>query len=228
MTRGDLKMRILNGLNDNASAPVFWSDTQLNTMIQDGLETMSEEAECVKRTAYLGLQEGCLYYSIRGLAQDCMAPWRIYNEANNRRLVPTTVTELDSIHETWQLVTGDPLYWFTQSWDTFGVWPIPAASGGRLRVDYLAWPRELLDDDDEPELYGQDDPYLVFYGMYEGFLKRWDFDRAVELWSLFLRGIGQAQDSTGMRRQQARTWQAVRESPAGFRNLNDRFGGTLT
>jgi len=229
MTRGELRTRILNSLNDSTTSPVFWSVAQMNTVIQEGLETMSEEAEAVKRTTYVGLQEGCLYYSMRGIAQDCMLPTRVYNEANNRRLVPTSVDELDSIHYTWGTVPGDPLYWFPMGWEWFGIWPSPAASGGRLRVDYLAWPRELLDDDDEPELYDADHEALVLYGNYEGCLKRWDFDGAVAAWSLFLRGIGAAQQNTGMRRAAARGWQANKSGPAGgFRNLNDRFGGTLT
>lgn len=225
MTRGELRDRILMGLNESVSAPVFWSTTQINRLIDEGLELISEEAEAVKRTAFTVMRPGTSYYSTRGIAPDLMMPWRLWFHPTNRRLTATSASELDRDHETWETVTGNPEWWFPMGWDWFGIWPKPTSGGGVLRVDYFAWPRALLDDDDEPELYDDNHESVIFYGVYMGLLKRWDLERALGLWQLFLGGIGDATAKAGIRRQQARTWQSSPFGGTDFRaDLGDLYG----
>jgi hypothetical protein len=207
MTRSQIRDRILNALNESTSSPVFWTTAQLDAVIGEASEVLAEEAKAIRRTAFVGRQAGAIYYSTRGLAPDVMAITRIWLPDLNKRLTAVSIAELDGQNSTWPEATGDPEYWFPVSWDVFGIYPHPATSGGLLRVDYLAWPRTLLDDDDEPEFREADHDSLVMYGIYDGLLKMWNAPRALELYNRFLDQWQTGRARSGIRETQARTFQ---------------------
>ncbi len=219
MTRSDLQTRILDALNESSTSPVFWSAEQIQNVIHDGMEILSEEAEAILRTAVTVLRPGATYYATRGISSDMMAPLRLWMPNQNRRLVAVTLSQLDAYHEKWPTVTGTPEYWFPMGWDWFGLWPTVSTGGGILRVDYLAWPRSLMDDSDTPEFQDGDQDGLVLYGIYEGLLKRWDFAQAMIMLGQFLERAGLAKDGNGPGRMQARQWQRnAQPSGAGFKS----------
>ena len=209
MDRSVLRTRILESLNESASAPVFWSAAEINALIDEGAEVVCEESQAIKRTVFLPLRAGHTYYSLRSLGPLIMAPWRLWLHHDNRRLTAVSMSELDRRHATWPTVTGDPWHWFPVSWDTFGLWPSTAAAGGILRLDCLAWPRALLDDGDEPEFLTADHEALVLYGMSEGAAKRWDVATALNAWSLFMQRVGASTERSGVGRMQSRGFRAA-------------------
>lgn len=217
MLRSEIRARIFHGLNESTT-PVFWSTSEMDEVIDEAAEVLAEEAGAIKRTAFVPLQPMQTYYSIRVVAPDVMAPWRVWSYTNGWRLNAVSITALDARHMTWATVTGDPQSWFPVSYETFGIWPTPASAGGVLRVDYLAWPRALLDDDDEPEFPEADHEALVVYGIYDGLAKRWDARRCVEAYSVFTKQWGISRSRTGHRRVQSRIAQrgeAVLDPPGG-------------
>ena len=207
MTRSQIRDRILAALNESTSAPVFWSTTQLDAVIDEASEVLAEEAKAIRRTAFIARQAGSTYYFTRGVAPDVMAVYRVWLPDLNKRLTAVSLAELDAQNETWATATGDPEYWFPISWDCFGVYPHPSIGGGLFRMDYLAWPRTLLDDDDEPEFREADHDAIVLYGLYDGLLKRWDADRALTIFSRFMDQWQAGRARSGVRETQARTFQ---------------------
>ena len=208
MIRSEIRARILHGLNESdVSTPVFWDEDELNAIIDEAAEVICEEADAIKRTAFVPLQAMQQYYSLRAIAPDVMSPYRIWHQDQETRLQAVSMITLDSRHETWQTVSGDPVAWFPVSWETFGLWPCPAAGTGVIRVDYLAWPRPLLDDEDESELPEPDHDALVVYGIYDGLAKRWDAKRAMEAWQIFMRQWGDDRARSGVRRIQSQIQQ---------------------
>ena len=185
MNRQELRDRILRGLNEDASSPSFWSAAEVNSLIDEGAEVLAEEANSIKRTAFVPFREGATYYYTQSIAPDIMAPTRVWHHTLERRLIPATVMDLDAHNEVWATVNGDPWWWFPVAWNLFGVYPAPAAASGIMRVDYLAWPPALLDDEDEPEIPESDQEQLILYGIYDGLLKQWDLDRAIRIFALF-------------------------------------------
>ena len=218
MTRSDIRTRILEGLNESSSSPTFWSKAQVDAVIQDAQEVMAQEVGGIKRSAIAALQEGTTYYHTRGIAPDMMVPTRIWIPSLNRRLTATNIGEIDAFHERWHTVTGDPEYWFSMGWDWFGIYPHPSAGGGTMRVDYVAWPQTMLDDDDEPEFLRADHDALTLYGVYEGLLKRWDFTNAMQTFVLFLEKLGKGRARSGPRQLQARHWQQSAQPGTPFRS----------
>jgi hypothetical protein len=199
---GDIRSRILDGLNDPDS--IFWTTAELNEIIQDGMEVMAEHSQAVKRTAFVPFRDGATYYSLRGVADDVMSIYRLWDESHSQILTPVTQMELDEHNERWPDATGRPERWFSVSWDLFGIYPKPANGGGILRVDYNAWPRDLADDSDEPEYSLGDHDSIVDYGIYEGLLKRWDFKRAVEAFSPFAKKVLGVKARTGVERLESK------------------------
>lgn len=168
---------------------------------------LAEESESIKRTAYFARRPGELYHSTRKLGQDVLAPYRVWSVTNMQALTASSMQELDARHETWEFVSGEPQIWFPVSWDLFGIWPKAAAGGGVIRVDYIAWPRALLDDDDRSEFAESDHEALLTYGVYDGLAKRWDTRRMLEVWSVWLGQWSRAQ-GRNVRREQAQTLQS--------------------
>lgn len=207
MTRGQIRDSILNALNESTTTPVFWTTAQVNALIDEAAEILAEDTKAIRRTALVARQPGSIYYATRAIASDIMAITRIWLPDVKRRLTAVSIAELDQQNRTWSTVTGDPLYWFPVSWDLFGVYPHPSTGGGILQIDYLAWPRPLQDDDDEPEFREADHDALCSYGVYDGLLKRWDVPGAL---ALFARCIEQGRSGkarSGIRESQTRSYQ---------------------
>ena len=179
MTRKEIRDRILLALNESTTDPSFWTLDEIDKLIGEGAEFIAEEAKLIKRTAYVPFREGAMYYFTASIAKDMMAPYRVWHATLDWRLTPLTMRDLDERNTTWSTVSGEPRYWFPYDWNVFGIWPRPAAAGGVLRVDYLAYPPALLDDEDQPEIPESDQDHLVLYGIYDGCLKQWDLPRAL-------------------------------------------------
>lgn len=219
MNRGELIDRVLTSLNEQTVAPVFWSREEVADVLQDGMEVMAEEVMALKRSAFVGLGPGKLYYRTRGIATDFRIPYRLWLSSNNRKLIPVTMEQLDGFHMEWSTVPGDPEYWCPMGYDWFALYPHPSVGGGVLRVDYLAWPRELGGDDDKPEFPEADHETLVTYGIFDGLMKRWAAPEAMAIFAQFLGKIGQdSKPRSGVNQLNGRTWQKAQSSSAGFTN----------
>jgi hypothetical protein len=218
VNRASIIDRVLTSLNDSPVAPVFWTRAELADVIQDGMEIMAEEVMALKRSAFVGLGPGKLYYRTRGIAKDFRVPYRLWLSSNNRKLIAVTVEQLDGFHQQWATVTGDPEYWAPMGYDWFALFPHPAQGGGVLRVDYLAWPRALQGDDDRPELPESDHETLVTYGIYDGLCKRWAAPEAMAIFSQFMEKLGLAKPKSGVNQLNGRTWQKATGDAMGLRN----------
>jgi hypothetical protein len=218
VNRGQIIDRVLTSLNESTIAPVFWTRAELADILQDGMEVMAEEVMALKRSAFVGLGPGKLYYRTRGIAKDFRVPYRLWLSSNNRKLIPVTVEQLDGFHQQWSTVTGDPEYWAPMGYDWFTIFPHPSTGGGVLRIDYLAWPRVLGGDDDKPEFSESDHDTLMTYGIYDGLLKRWAAPEAMAIFAQFLEKLGMAVPKSGVNQLNGRTWQKESAAASGFRN----------
>jgi hypothetical protein len=207
---------VLIGLNEATTGPVFWSRAQIGDVLTDAVEVMAEELKSIKRTAMVTLASGATYYRTRGIAPDCMVPYRLWIPGRNRKLVSVTVEQLDAFHLEWNTVQGPPEYWAPMGYDWFAVYPHPAQGGGILRVDYLAWPRELAEDDDRPEFPEADHETILLYGVYDGLLKRWGAQEAVAIFAQFLDKIGKGKPRSSVNQLNGRTWQKGQAPNPGF------------
>jgi len=197
MTRRELAARISAGINDPEQ--VFMTPGDLALSIDEAAECLAEEMGAVHRTVFVEQRPGTTYYHLHGIGQDLIAPFRVWDQARDWRLPAASLTELDERMRNWPTASGEPLCWFPVSWDIFGIWPRATQGGGVLRLDCLAWPRALMDDDDEPELLAGDQDALVVYGAYEGLVKRMDPDKALAVYAEFIGRQKEGQGKAGAR-----------------------------
>jgi len=175
MKRSEIKSRIRDKLEDKSDTGVFYTDAQLDDLIAEAQELLVGETKSIHRTVTVPIRPGGQFIYLTSFAPDCMMPVRVWNSANTYRLQATSIDNLSSFHQKWTTVTGpDPQFWFTVSWDIIGLFPRPIAGSGVLKIDYLAWPRELNDDDDFPELMTASHDAIVILAAYLGELKKWN------------------------------------------------------
>jgi len=179
MNAGEIKTRILEGVNDDPDDPVFFSAGQLSNLVDEACEVLAEETQAIRRQALVPWRAGTGFYQVTTVDPDFMAPTRLWNHKTGQRLTCLSMTELDAMDTRWQVTTGSPEVWFPVSWDMFGVYPKPAGADGVFRLDYMAWPRSLMDDGDRSELPEATHDAVVLYGQYMGCLKKWDTQAAM-------------------------------------------------
>lgn len=222
MNRSEIRGRILDLVSESNSAPVFYSTNQIDDIINEGMEILSEEVHAIKRTAFFALKPGTQYYYTRGIANDMMIPYRMWLPSLNRKLVAIAPGDLDMQRERWARTTGIPNYWFSVSWDLIGLYPSTTAGGGLIHCDYLAWPRNLMDDSDEPEFLLADQDSLVLYGVYDAMVKEWDVEGGLAMFSQFIEKLQGAQERHGIAQMDARMFQSAKDGDNSFRSGVDR------
>jgi hypothetical protein len=198
MTRNDIRQRILRALNDDPTAPVYWTTAEIDTYIDEGLEVLVELAPALKRTFTVPRREGQLLYDLAGVGANIQTPYRIWLPDLHRRLHPWSLTDLDAHHEQWMTVHGSPWVWAPVDWSQFVIWPIPGTGGGWLEVSCYVWPDALEADGDIPEVLPADHESLVVYGEMLGQLKQYNVGRALELAQRFLSRWGRARDRSSI------------------------------
>jgi len=186
MNRGSIREKILYLLNENISSPTFLTLTEANDLIQEAMELIAEEIRALRQQAILITQPGRFWYTTYEISDTCMSPIRIFSYANKQRLIPLIMAEVDDHYTNWMSVQAEtPQWWYPISFDTFGIWPGPSVGGTPLRIDYLAWPETLHDDDDEPILREIEQDLMILYGQYDGLIRQWDVERAFDIFNKF-------------------------------------------
>lgn len=216
MRLGEIKTRILQAINDDPDDPVFFTDDQMTTLANEAVEVLSEDSRAIHRSAILPLRPGMGFVYTPSIAPDIMTPTRIWDHTRKRRLTAVSMSQLDDHQERWQQTSGVPEVWCPIGWDVFAIYPAPAAPGGVLRVDYIAWPRALMDDDDEAELPNATQDALVLYGQYMGILKKWDGENAMIALKALQAHRGVADARSGISRMAVRSFQRTQRPHTDF------------
>lgn len=211
-----IQERILEAINDDPDDPVFFSEDQLMNLVNEANQILCEDAMAIHRTALIPLRPGIRFIYTPSIAPDLMAPVRLWNHNTSRKLTAFSMEELDALQERWSRATRTPEVWFPVSWDIIGIYPTPTASGGVLRIDYMAWPRDLTDDTDRPELPEASHDALVLYGQYMGILKKWDSQNAMISLQALQGHKAVAGARSGISRMNVRTFQRQQQPHADF------------
>lgn len=205
MRRIEIQNRILRTLNDDPAAPVYWTHAEIQASIAEGLDVLAEEAPFVKRIFSIPRRAGVQVYQLPGIGPRILAPYRVWLPDLHRRLNAMTLADLDGRHERWMTVPGQPWWWYPLSWESFGVWPAPDASG-TMEVNCYCWADPLQDDEDEPEFQASLTETLVDYGVALGFLKQWLPQEYAQSLQHFLSGAKHTRAMASLAQVQSRFW----------------------
>jgi len=186
VNRQELRERILYRLNEDITSPTFYTETIANNAIQEAMEIIAEEIATLRQQALIVAKPGRHWFTTYEVSDVCMTPIRVWSHGTGQRLLPITMLQLEQHYSHWITVTADrPQWWYPLSHDAFGIWPGTVEGGTVLRVDFLAWPETLAADSDEPIIDEVTQDLVILYGEYDGLIRQWEFERAMDLFTRF-------------------------------------------
>lgn len=201
MNREGLRERLAYLLFENPVAPVFFTETVLNRMLHEGIEVLAEEIRDLRQEAFITVEPGRFLYTLPEVSPDVRSIFRVWNEADEDRLTPITMGELDGERERWMEVFSERAYWwFPYSHDGFGIHPGPLSGGAILRVEYIAWPKVLTSDAASPILSEAEQDLIVMYAQHDGLIRQWETDRALDIFQTFSTAFRDQTFKTSIRR----------------------------
>ena len=187
MIRSELRTRALYMLDEDPDNPVYFSTSEINDLIDEALEVVSEEVRYEKRTGYVPLRDGCQFYHTTAIDSNCLSPTRVWLMDYERPLEYTTILSLSAAENKWMEHTAErPHHWFAIDHQTFGIYPrVTASTGEVLRVDYFAWASSPPSDSSVLPFDDATLDAVVMYVVYSGLMKRWDIARASDVFNDF-------------------------------------------
>ena len=147
-------------------SPVRWSDSNLITFVNEGLETLAESSGFYERYCSVPIQANRRYYDIRGLTPETAVQIKsVFGSVRNEWLLPKTSEDFGV---GWEKVTGDPYAFFPCGIFWVAVYPLPTTSTGTLRVHFSGIPSRFTHTQavlgDLPDQFY---PALEDYSLYE-------------------------------------------------------------
>jgi hypothetical protein len=196
MTFAQIKADVFRRLRESSSAPVFWTEADVEAAINEAYMELSDQAEWNETFQTVDLLSSRPWYDARTyLSEKILTVGRAFNVTTNRWLNPTVPRDLDPYDARWERVTGQPQRIMVRGLFWFGYWPQVTSQIGSIQQFYTELPDALEDDTDEPgfpdtlhdalvegalfELFSQDAEPALAAAAWEAFLS---YERALQGW----------------------------------------------
>lgn len=195
MTRGEVRTLVRKRLGETTAA--FWTDTQLNTWINDGTRDIAYRAKCDRKNSYLTITEGVGEYAYTTISPDIYSILEVYHKNEGTtwiKLDSINRTDLDAMYEGWRNADSSTpwRYYADREENLFGLYPAPnAANAGvsyiRVYHTYKPDPITTGTGGDSVELSIPEPLHLcaVEYVVATGFDSRGWGDRANDVWQKY-------------------------------------------
>ena len=187
MTLSELKTEVFRRLDESQASPVYFSDLDVETSLNEGYETISEASEWYEDSAAINLLDET-YYNLKALiGERFLRVTRVWNPQINVWLVPTSPRELDTRgFARWEKVTGQPRMWFVRGLWHLGLYPKVPVAGGTVKVYYKALPNPLTGDNDVPGFEEEYHLGLVDYAIYDLLAQTGETQKALGYYDSYL------------------------------------------
>lgn len=183
-----------------ASSTTRWTDARIQSLVNEGLETLAEAGSWYERYATVPEQANRTWYDLRGFTPETVVRIRsIWSTSRNDWLTPVTEDQLDS---QWEDATGQPQTFFTRGIYWLGVYPRLGDSdtAGYLRVYFSGIPQQFTYPQavlrDLPNDYV---PALEDYTLYAMSLIDREPKKALMYWNSYLKREKSLHDFTDRR-----------------------------
>jgi hypothetical protein len=125
-----LEIRTLIRKNLGETTAAFWTDTELNTWIDDACDDLAFRAKCIRTNTLVTPVVDTAEYTLSSLIPKLLSVLEVYyyqNATNWGKLKPTNRTDLDVEHPGWRSASsGTPTeYYWDREEDLFGLYVKP-------------------------------------------------------------------------------------------------------
>lgn len=183
MTRSEIKAEIFRRLREVSSAPVFWTEQDLDNSIDEGVAEISDATEWFESYNDIELPRGVPAFDVRQFTTyEFLAVGPAYNSQTNRWLTPEVPRTFDAGDRAWESRIAEPgsilvrgLWWLTY-------WPFVVRS---IRQYYTGLPG-VLGDSEEPGFPEQFHYGIVEYALWDLWAQDSEVDLAWAAWKLYL------------------------------------------
>lgn len=199
MTLGEMRSEVYRRLRENASSPVHFTEAEIDSALNEGLEELADATEWCERTVNVQLAKLRTYYDLRSVVapEQFLGMRRAHSPSTNRWIEPTALRVLDLEGYTrWETVIGTPYRMFQRGLWWLGLYPHPSADGDLVRITCVVTP-EALEEDDEPDFPEEFHRGVVEYAVYDLLAQDGETDKALRKggpWEAFLVKSGELEE----------------------------------
>lgn len=187
MTFGELKTDTFRRLQESSTSPVFWTEEDVETALNEGYAELADAAEWYEIERTLDLLASRPYYDLRTVfAEPILSVKAIFNPQTNRWLTPTSPHEEDRRDRRWETVPGEPWRWMRRGWQWVGLLPLVAADSGTVRLRLTSVPPAMVEDSDVPGFVRALHRGLVEYALADLWAQDGETTKALEAWQQYL------------------------------------------
>lgn len=173
MTGEDLYERLLKRLNEDATAPVFYTISEALWALNAAQRVFVLLTLCLEKSDVLALSAFTCHYRLLTAFPDFLLPLRVrVAGTGGGRVRPMRLEELDALTPSWQATSGAPERYACVGFDHFSIYKQPLYSGTSLFITYARCPVTLVAEGSPeiPEEYHADliDAAIPFLRLKEG------------------------------------------------------------
>ena len=154
LTLAQIRTAVRLNIRDTATSTALqrYSDSTLNTLINEGQRAVAMRAWPMTKTNTLTASASTVYYT---MPSDTLAIRRVTYNGVVLPEVTQQQIDADQNYGSWEssTTTTTPKYWFRgnqNSTNSIGLYPAPASSGATVLVYYASAPTDLSADSDVP------------------------------------------------------------------------------
>lgn len=135
MTPATLKAKLSVDLGD--PEVTFYSEQDYYDAIQDGFDEISTFCGQINKSVEIDFGTD-VYYDFLDLISDYFSILTIFNKNTNQFLIPTSVLEMDDMRENWEIMVGEPKWFFPNGPKYVAIIPHQETADGSMVVRYRA------------------------------------------------------------------------------------------
>ena len=191
MTRLDIRNLVRKRLGETTA--LFWSDSELNSWINDGCTDIAFRTKCIRTSSYLSPIAETAEYSLSLNVPYLLSINEVYYYSNATtwvKLEPTSRTELDLLHPGWKSATsGAPTdYYYSREENIFGLYVKPNSTNAGTNYCQVYFTKEHIDmttDTETPQLPENVQPAICDFVVAYGYEQRGWGDKANDAWQKY-------------------------------------------
>jgi len=193
MTRSEIRSLIRKRLGETTAS--FWSDAEMNTMINDGCTDVAFRAKCLRGVSYFNTVTNTGEYTMSALISTATVisineVYYLQNGTTWQKLEATSRTELDMVSPTWKSTdAGTPQkYYFDREEGTFGLYQKPDSNNDGTSYGQIYYTKAHVDingDTESPQVPEYLQNAIVDYVVANGYEQRGFGDKANDAWQKY-------------------------------------------